>query len=60
MKDELRFDNPNNACLSLHILAERARTGDGEVLVATMKPNGVLKLRVRGKFHIPEKNDAAG
>lgn len=30
---DLHFDNPNNACLSLRILAEKVRTGEASVLL---------------------------
>jgi hypothetical protein len=46
MKDELNFKTPNNACLSLRVIAERVRTGDAQVLVATEKDSGVLEIKI--------------
>lgn len=52
MTDALNFSNPNNACLSLRILAERVRTGDAKVIIAHIRDNGVLGLKVMGDFSL--------
>jgi hypothetical protein len=47
MADDLNFKNGNNACLSLRVLAERVRTGEALVLIATEKASGVLELKIQ-------------
>lgn len=51
----LKFDNPNNASMSLHAIAEWVRIGDMTFLNALISPVGAtLNLKVRGG---PRPND---
>jgi hypothetical protein len=42
----LRFDNTNNAALSLRILAEQVRSGETSVRKAEVGAGGVLNLEI--------------
>lgn len=51
--EDLRFDNPNNACQSFRILAELVRAGDAKIMQQeVLGPAGVFMGSVR--LHVIE------
>ena len=44
--DAMKFDNANNACLSLRVIAEMVRTGEAAVTSAQLEGKEVLVLKI--------------
>lgn len=59
LTDALNFSTDNNACLSLHIIAERLRSKDARIIIANIRDTGVLELKISGAFHIDGGPEAA-
>ncbi len=55
---ELRFDNGNNSSISLHVLAEHARTGRVRVFSRGLDSTGKLQLAIElpGSKTVQRKN----
>lgn len=46
MTPALDFKNPNNACLSLRIIAEHVRRSEGKVIISETK-DGITTIKVQ-------------